>query len=713
MRKVIPFNDGWLFAKPGQEPAPVSLPHTWNAIDGQDGGDDYWRGTAVYTKRFEKPGYVRGERVFLSFEGAAMTTEVELNGQTVCRHEGGYSTFRADITDHLKDKNELTVRTDNSRNDRVYPQMADFTFYGGLYRGVKLIIVPEVHFELVEDGTPGIRVATQIEGTSASVTVETWQNADVPVTITVNGEQKEAISENGRAKAVFTIENAHLWNGLADPFLYTARAQLASGDTVSTRFGIRTFAVDPEKGFFLNGQSYPLRGVCRHQDRAVLGNALTEEQFREDMDIIRELGANTLRLAHYQHAQEFYDLCDENGLIVWAEIPYISNHMPGGRANTISQMRELVTQCRNHPSIVCWGLSNEITMGGDMTDDMLENHRLLNDLCHRLDPTRPTTMAHLGNLDTASPLIGIADLGSYNLYFGWYYGETRQTGEFLDKYHAEHPDRAMGMSEYGADANTQFHSAKPERGDYTEEYQCLYHEQLLRCIEERPYLWATHVWNLFDFAADARNEGGRKGVNQKGLVTMDRRIRKDAFYVYKSAWSREPFVHLCGRRYAERTEDETEIKVYSNLEEVTLFVDGRRIGTLSGNRIFTWHVPITGTHTVTAKADTVSDTMVISHVKKANKAYVYERRNVTNWFDPNETDPDCFSIKDALGDLLAHPEAAAILKEAIPRLRTGEVPKMVAGRPLDGYLQRMGDDISAQQAKDLNAALQKIRRVSR
>ena len=471
---------------------------------------------------------------------------------------------------------------------------------------------------------------------------------------------------------------------------------------------MRTFTVDPEKGFFLNGQSYPLRGVCRHQDRAALGNALTEEQFREDMDIIRELGANTLRLAHYQHAQEFYDLCDENGLIVWAEIPYISNHMPGGRANTISQMRELVTQCRNHPSIVCWGLSNEITMGGDMTDDMLENHRLLNDLCHRLDPTRPTTMAHLGNLDTSSPLTGIADLGSYNLYFGWYYGEAKQTGEFLDKYHAEHPDRAIGMSEYGADANTQFHSAKPERGDYTEEYQCLYHEQLLRCIEERPYLWATHVWNLFDFAADARNEGGRKGVNQKGLVTMDHRIRKDAFYVYKSAWSKEPFVHLCGRRYAERAEDETEIKAYSNLSEVTLFVDGRRIGTLSRKRIFTWRVPITGTHTVTAEAGPVSDTIVISHVKEPNKAYIYERRNVTNWFDPKETDPDCFSIKDTLGDLLAHPEAAAVLKEAIPRLRTGEVPKMAAGRPLDGYLQRMGDDISAQQAKDLNAALQKI-----
>ena len=520
MRTMMNLNDDWRFCKtvelPPAFPADwkrVDLPHTWNAADGQDGGNDYWRGTATYCKQFSRPEMPQDARCFLSFKGAAMTAEVFLNGQKLACHEGGYSTFRVDVTAYLENKNLLCVTVDNSKNDRVYPQKADFTFYGGLYRDVEMIITPAQHFELVKDGTPGIKVTPILKGNMAEITVETWQNSDLPVTLTVAGETKEAASQNGHAQAVFTLDAPHLWDGVNDPFLYEARASLPSGDEIRTRFGVRSIAFDAEKGFILNGRSYPLRGVSRHQDRARLGSALTIKEHREDMAFIREIGANTVRLAHYQHAQEFYDLCDENGLIVWAEIPYITEHMPGGRQNTLDQMRELITQCYNHPSIICWGLSNEVAVHG-ITDDLMENHHLLQELCHRMDATRPTTMAHAFMLEHDSPLTNLPDIASYNLYFGWYLGELSQNDSFFDEYHAKYPDRVMGFSEYGADANPQFHSSNPERGDYTEEYQCVYHEHLLNCIEHRPWLWATHVWNLFHAAADGRDEGGKKVVNQ-------------------------------------------------------------------------------------------------------------------------------------------------------------------------------------------------------
>ena len=334
----------------------------------------------------------------------------------------------------------------------MYPQKADFTFYGGLYRAVNLISVPAEHFELLKDGTPGIKVTpvVDLETKTAFVTVETWHNA-ADVKITVNGETKTV-----ERRAEFTIENVHLWDGVDDPYLYTATAKLSSGDEVSARFGCRVFHCDPEKGFLLNGRSYPLRGVSRHQDLKGKGNALSYEDHASDMAIIRELGANTLRLAHYQHAQEFYDLCDENGIVVWAEIPYITMHMSAGRKNTLDQMRELITQCYNHPSIAVWGLSNEITAASAVNDDLLENHRLLNDLCHRMDPTRLTTMANVFMLEIDSPILEIPDINSYNLYFGWYLGELEQTDEFFDEYHARFPGKVIGFSEYGADANPAF-----------------------------------------------------------------------------------------------------------------------------------------------------------------------------------------------------------------------------------------------------------------
>ena len=728
MRKIVNFNRNWLFSKTAEIPADlpsgweeISLPHTWNAVDGQDGGNDYWRGTAVYCKEFEKPTLESGGRAVLEFLGAAMTADVYVNGQRLAHHEGGYSTFRVDITDALQGENLLCVAVDNSNNDRVYPQKADFTFYGGLYRSVNLILVPENHFELCRDGAPGINVTPVVRERNAAVTVETWQNGEGSVTMTVAGMKKTVPSENGHAAAEFFIENVRLWNGIEDPYLYEAKAEYG-GDEIRTGFGCRTIGFDPEKGFLLNGSVYPLRGVSRHQDRKGLGNAITIREHREDMEFIREIGANTVRLAHYQHAQEFYDLCDEYGIIAWAEIPYITQHMPNGRENTLSQMRELIAQCYNHPSIVCWGLSNEITASGPVSEDLLDNHRALNDLCHAMDKTRPTTMAHVFMLEQESELIPIADIGSYNLYFGWYLGELEQNDTFFDEYHRKYPNRVIGFSEYGADANPQYQSAHPEKGDYSESYQCVYHEHILKCIEARPYLWATHVWNLFDFAADGRDEGGKHGENQKGLVTFDRKLRKDAFYLYKAYWSKEPFVHLCGRRYADRTEEVTEIKVYSNRSEVTLLVDGKEVASGKDAKIYTFRVPITEEHTVEVRSGSLSDCITIRKAENANPDYRMAGGEVVNWFDADKHDPTCFSIKDTLGTLMRHPQTAAIVGRMMQAARAsrGDVAsatagnanleRMMAGMTLQSLLKQAGPAIKPEQIHALNAALQQIKK---
>ena len=692
MRKITVLKEGWRFGKSRDAALEaVSLPHTWNAVDGQDGGNDYYRGTCWYARELSVQE-TAGDTVFLELNGAAHTCEIFLNGEKLCHHEGGYSAFRVELTGRLRDKNLLEISVSNEDNDRVYPQKADFTFYGGLYREIRLITVPGEHFELLRDGTPGIKVTpiVDLEKHSATVTVETWQNA-AAVTVTVNDESKTVPSENGYAQTEFLIENVHLWDGMDDPYLYTAAAKLESGDEISARFGCREFKVDPEKGFFLNGRSYPLRGVSRHQDLKGKGNALSKEDHAADMAIIREIGANTLRLAHYQHAQEFYDLCDENGIVVWAEIPYITMHMANGRENTLSQMRELITQCYNHPCIAVWGLSNEITAASAVNDDLLENHRLLNELCHRMDQTRLTTMADVFMLEIDSPILEIPDINSYNLYFGWYLGELEQTDEFFDEYHAKYPNRMIGFSEYGADANPAFHSSHPEKGDYTEEYQALYHEHMLRMIEKRPYLWATHVWNLFDFAADGRDEGGKHGENQKGLVTFDRMLRKDAFYLYKAAWNKkEPFVHLCSKRYINRCEEETEIKVYSNQPHVKLYVDGAFVGEQDGETVFRFRIPLLGEHLIEAFAGDAHDSMCIRRVSEPDESYIFNKAavSVTNWFDSDDIDPTCFSIMDTLGEIRRHPQAGAIVNQMMAKgaSERGDVADAVKDNPA---LQRM------------------------
>lgn len=745
MRNVMELKDNWMFVKEAENAADaaskkgtaVSLPHTWNAVDGQDGGNDYHRGTCWYVTKFQKPELEAGSQVYVEFLGASVIADVYLNGEAVAHHEGGYSTFRVNLTDKLQEENVLAVALNNADNNYVYPQKADFTFYGGLYRMVNLIVVPESHFELDYAGGNGIAVTPTVECDEnrvptgkASVKVETWVtgNAD-SVVITITGEESESKTVSvvdGHAEATFELEHVHLWDGVDDPYLYHAKTELSSGDVTETTFGCRSFYTDPEKGFVLNGRVYPLRGVSRHQDRTGAGNALSYEMHKEDMEIIKEIGANTIRLAHYQHAQEFYDLCDEYGMVVWAEIPYITMHMPNGRANTLSQMEELVVQNYNHPSIVCWGLSNEITAATPVDEDLLENHRLLNDLCHKLDKTRFTTMANVFMQETDSPLLEIPDVNSYNLYFGWYLGELEQNDEFFDEYHAKYPDRCIGFSEYGADANPQYQSTNPTHGDYSETYQTVYHEHMLKMIEERPYLWATHVWNMFDFAADGRDEGGKHGVNQKGLVTMDRKLKKDAFYLYKAYWNKEDaFVHICGSRYVDRKGDTTEVKVYSNQTTVSLYVDGTLVETQDGSRIFRFAVPMTGEHEIVAKAGAEEDSIHIRKVEEANPDYVMgEIKDVINWFDDEPYKPECYSIKDKMSEIKASPKAGAILAELMAQApgaeSRGDVAESVKDNPnlvrmmgrmtLESMLGHMKDSITEEQVKGLNRMLQQIKK---
>ena len=626
MREITKIMKGWEFTGPDGTTTTVDLPHTWNARDGQDGGNDYWRGTCIYRTHFAAPQFnTASHQVWIQFDGVNASAHVVLNGSPVCNHDGGYSTFRANITELLRDENELTVEVDNSKNDRVYPQKADFTFYGGIYRDVSLMVVSKNHFTLDYFGGPGIRITPTVQGADASVQVTTWHDGEGEVSIELLDAAGNTVATGKGPDITLTIFNAHLWNGVKDPYLYSCKARLVVNGTVedetTTRFGVRSFKVDPKKGFFLNGKSYPLHGVSRHQDRKGLGNAITHEMHDEDMALIKEIGANTIRLAHYQHDQYFYDLCDEVGMVVWAEIPYISEHMPNGRENTISQMKELIIQNYNHPCIVCWGVSNEITISTKDKKDMLDNHRQLNDLCHEMDKTRLTTLACYAMCGPFNRSAHITDMVSWNLYLGWYVPGFILNDLWMGFFHLCFPNRPFGYSEYGAEGMPNLHSTHPHRGDHTEEYQAKYHEYMLRCFKRHPWMWATHVWNMFDFAADARDQGGEPGMNHKGLVTFDRKTKKDSFYLYKAWWSDEAFVHICSKRFVERTGSTATVKVYSNQSTVALYVNGNKVGEQTGEHVFTFKVPLNGELHIQAVAGDRTDESVIRHVDTPNPEY--------------------------------------------------------------------------------------------
>ena len=637
MRKIQKLMNDWTFIYHDGSRTVLDLPHTWNAVDGQDGGNDYWRGTCSYEKTFAKPEFdAESELVYLQFHGVNASAKVVLNGKEVCTHDGGYSTFRKDVTTLLEHKNHLVVYVDNSVNDRVYPQKADFTFYGGIYRDVELLTVSKTHFELDYFAGPGIKVTPEVKGNDAEILVETWTNGEGDVKVTLLDAEGNAVTEGKGTKALLNVKDVHLWNGVADPYLYCVKAELSVDgkvvDEVSTTCGVRYFSFDPDKGFYLNGRPYNLHGVSRHQDFKGIGNAITKEHHDRDMELIREVGANTVRLAHYQQDQYFYDLCDKYGMVVWAEIPYISEHLANGDANTESQMKELIVQNYNHPCIVMWGLSNEITISGrSKRKQMLANHRALQKLVKEMDPTRVTTLACFAVALHWEKSAHISDIVAWNLYLGWYVPGFFLNDLWIKFWKFLYPKRCLGFSEYGAEGMPNLHSAKPKRGDNTEEYQNKYHEFMLECFKRHPYMWGNYVWNMFDFAADARNQGGEPGMNHKGLVTFDRKLKKDCFYLYKAYWTEEPFVYMAGRRYEYRTEAVTEITVYSTCKEVSLYNNGKLVETKSGEHVFKFKMPMEDVNHLEIKAGDCADSVVIYKTDKPRPEYTVAKVDSKNW----------------------------------------------------------------------------------
>lgn len=741
MRNIININENWSFTKEGSTQT-VNLPHTWNGTDGQDGGNDYYRGTCTYEKEIQKKDMPDGDKIYIQFDGVNSSAKVYFNGKEIAVHHGGYSTFRARL-DNIKETNTIRVEADNSPNDSVYPQMADFTFYGGIYRDVTLIGVQKNHFDLDYFGAPGIMVTPIVKGNNAEVTIKAFCNTESEVEFEIY-DGKECIGTakaNGKKPEVtITIANVHLWHGTDDPYLYSAKAKLIengeAADELSARFGCRSFKIDPDKGFILNGKEYPLRGVSRHQDRPEIGNALLPEHHNEDIELIYEMGANTIRLAHYQHNQYFYDLCDEKGFIIWAEIPYISKHLTNGVENTKQQMTELICQCYNHPSIVTWGLSNEITMNGS-DPALIENHKMLNKLAHSLDKTRPTTIAAVTMCSIDDEYVHISDILSYNHYFGWYGGNVSMYGPWFDNFHKKYPNKAIGISEYGCEA-LNWHTSEPEQGDYTEEYQAYYHEEVIKQIIDRPYLWATHVWNMFDFAADARAEGGENGMNHKGLVTFDRKYKKDSFYAYQAWLSKNPVLHICGKRYVKRVEDITKITVYSNLDEVELFANGASIGKQRKGRypFFYFEVKNEGETEITAKAGNLTDKSFIKKVDTFCEDYrMKEEGAVINWFEIN-TPAGYYSINDTIGDILSTFRGKLAALKLLMKLKAsmksddkdgkkGEGMSMAGfkinstmielakGFTVKRVFMMLGGKFTKEQILEINAALNKVKKPNR
>ncbi len=644
MRQIININKSWRFIKEDisyenaldKKGVLLDLPHTWNNKDGQDGGGDYVRSAFWYFKRLDRPKLIDGDKVYLEILACNSSAEVYVNGRKLFTHDGGYSLFRVNITEQLMDKdNIIAIKADNKPNDYVYPQHADFTFYGGLYRGVNLLIVPKVHFDVDYLGDPGLRCDAKVNGNDGILEVSGFKDFPLDVDCRVIDREGKEVAF-GKASKPLVIKNVHLWNGLEDPYLYTVEATAndmgKESDVVKTRVGFRTFKVDSRKGFILNGRNYPLRGVSRHQDFAALGNAITEKEMKEDINLIKEVGANTVRLAHYQHSQRFYELCDEAGLVVWSEIPYISKHMNSGNANAMNQMKELIVQTYNNPSIVCRGLSNEITMKS--STGKTQFHKELNDLVHKMDPYRLTAMANFAMMLSVNPFCRIVDVTSMNFYHGWYTPWTSLNGIRLSLFHFLFPNKGLGFSEYGAEGMPSLHSEHPKRGDNSEEYQFLCYHKIYKSLSKRPYLWATHLWNMFDFAADSRNVGGDPGKNHKGLVTFDRKIKKDSFYLYKAFWSKESFVHLTGHRFTQRADRKTKAYVMTNQKTFKVLQDGKEIYSVTDGKevLYKVNVILEGKSKIEVISGNLHDEIELVKVSKPNPDYSLKvKSNNSSW----------------------------------------------------------------------------------
>lgn len=618
-RQDILLNDNWRFrfshqVQKGTE-VRVDLPHTWNAQDALSGKIDYKRGIGNYEKKiFVRPEW-KGKRLFIQFEGVNSIADVFVNRRHIGEHRGGYGAFIFEITDKVVygKENSILVRVNNGEQLDIMPLVGDFNFYGGIYRDVHLLVTDETCISPLDYASPGVRlvqdsVSHEYAKVRALVELSNGNNIEQNVELKIclmDGkrvvkEEMKKVTILGNStvnqELVFEINKPHLWNGRQDPFLYQTEVSLYRNnelvDRLTQPLGLRFYRIDPDKGFFLNGKHLPLRGVCRHQDRSEVGNALRSQHHDEDAALMLEMGVNAVRLAHYPQATYFYDLMDKNGIIVWAEIPFIG---PGGyddkgfvdspafRANGKEQLKELIRQHYNHPSICVWGLFNELTQIGD---NPVEYIKELNVLAHQEDTTRPTTSAsnQMGDLNF------ITDAIAWNRYDGWYGGTPADLGKWLDGMHKKHPEICIGISEYGAGASI-YHQQDsltktiPTSWWHPENWQTYYHIENWKTISSRPYVWGSFVWNMFDFGAAHRTEGDRPGINDKGLVTFDRKVRKDAFYFYKANWNKEePMLYLAGKRNIVRSRQLQTITAFTNQSEAELFVNGKSYGKVKADQ---------------------------------------------------------------------------------------------------------------------------------
>jgi beta-galactosidase len=624
----------------------VSVPHTWNATDGQDGGSNYYRGVGWYRRHVMLPADAAGKRLYLEFDGSNIVTDVYVNGTTIGQHRGGFARFRFDVTNAMTPgaDNVVAVKVSNAAVTDVAPLDADFTFFGGLYRDVRLVATNALHVDMLDFASSGVYLdTTNVSAASANLRARVRvTNNDAAsqsvavrtVVVRADGSIESELSASGTVapgstsvvSATATIANPHLWNGVADPYVYQAYAEIRVGTSVSdwvkVPLGFRFYLITPTQGFSLNGRYLDLHGVNRHQDRLNMGWAIGAAQHDEDMALIRELGANVVRLSHYQQSQYFHDLADRYGIVLWAEIPLVNSITDSAafRSNATLQLTELIRQNYNHPSILFWGIGNEQRSDNTPTNDLLAS---LATLVETEDATRLSTYAQCCTSDTGG-LPAHSDVVGYNTYYGWYdaFGAAGDFGAWADGLHAARPSWLIGISEYGAGAGITQHADNPPQPDpygtpHPEEWQNLVHESHWKQMKTRPYLWSKIIWNMFDFAVDSRDEGDTPGRNDKGLVTYDRRTRKDAFFWYKANWSTAPVVYITSRRFTPRTSATTTVKVYSNLDSVTLTVNGTSRGAATGaDRIFQWtNVPLaagqntdqaTGTTGATTAMDSVT-----------------------------------------------------------------------------------------------------------
>lgn len=586
----------------------VDLPHTWNAQDALSGKPDYKRGIGNYDKKLFIRSEWKGKRLFLRFEGANCVSNVFINGKQIGEHRGGYGAFIFEITDKVNygKNNTVLVRVNNGEQLDVMPLVGDFNFYGGIYRDVHLLVTEDICISPLDYASPGVYLFQQHVGEKQAAVlarINLSNGTEHPRQATLRLQVKEGdkvVYQADKKVTVaphtsvqpeemsFTLLNPRLWNGREDPFMYqTVIALVKDGkeiDKVEQPLGLRYYATDADRGFFLNGKHLPLHGVCRHQEWAEVGNALRPMHHEEDTRLMLEMGVNAIRLAHYPQATYMYDLMDRNGIVTWAEIPFVG---PGGyadkgfvdqpsfRKNGKEQLKEMIRQHFNHPSICFWGLFNELKENGD---NPLEYIKELNVLAHQEDPTRPTTSAS----NQGGAINFITDNIAWNRYDGWYGATPATLASWLDKTHQAHPEIKIAISEYGAGASI-YHQqdslvqTSPGSWWHPENWQTEYHIQNWKIISERPYVWGSFVWNMFDFGAAHRTEGDRPGINDKGLVTHDRKVKKDAFYFYKANWNPEPMVYIAGRRSVNRVKPVTEVQIFSNCAEVTLKVNGQII----------------------------------------------------------------------------------------------------------------------------------------